>query len=52
MSHKIIEEKESGWWVVYKDLDVIKSYLGSYKSKQTAIQYYPEAEIIPLESNN
>lgn len=50
MSHKVIEEKESGWWVVYQDLDVMKSYLGSYKNKQTAIQNHPNARIISQKS--
>lgn len=49
---KVIEEQESGWWVVYQDLDVMKSYLGSYKSKQSAIKNHPNSRIIKNSSNN
>jgi hypothetical protein len=50
--HKIIKEQESGWWVVYQYLDVMKSYLGSYKTKQSAIQSHPQAKVITKDSES
>lgn len=46
--HKVIEEKPSGWYVVYMKLECMKDgiYQGSYKNLDTAKSNHPNAEVI------